>query len=129
MEASSNIQDQARKIDAGIPGAGMGYYHYPDYDVDETKYDPFGNYVWDQVPPITHEDLAIFDSMGIKDASKIIFDLLTASDNQNATVLITGPPGAGKDYLANDLSYNVGLRIADHLWRDPGRWREGKSVV
>jgi ribosomal protein L37AE/L43A len=95
-----------------------------DYAVDWTRYDMFGNYIEDDVPEITHDDIVVFDSMGIKDASKIIFDLLVASDNQNASVLITGPPGAGKDYLANVLSYNIALRLADYRWQDTRLWRD-----
>jgi hypothetical protein len=113
------FQSQAYKIDDGPSWSR----HY-DYNVDHHTYDQFGNYVVDEVPPIEPDDITIFDSMGLKDASKIIFDLLTASDNQNATVLITGPPGAGKDNLADALSYNLAIRIANYRWSEPGRWRE-----
>jgi ribosomal protein L37AE/L43A len=107
---------QARYVDKEKMGG--------DYTVDFNRYDMFGNYVEDNVPEITHEDLIVFDSMNIKDASKIIFDLLVASDNQNATVLITGPPGSGKDYLSNTLSYNLAIRLANYRWQDVRLWRD-----
>lgn len=110
MEAVVQMPAQARHVDIDTS-----------YDTD--KYDVNGYLRTANAPPITIEDINAFDSMGFMDVSKIIVDLLIASDNQNATVLVTGPPGSGKSELAMALSWNIALRLAAIRYGDPAEWR------
>lgn len=95
--------------------------------VHDAKYDIHGFKAAYNYAEITWDDFRRYDQWveedKILDLSLLIYDTMTAFDNQKIVILVQGPVGSGKSFWALNVLWNVAMRLSHLYYGDVRHWR------